>query len=607
MVKQYKYSPLQPREIRLLSLQSGQNLPDGVLRCQMIHASLDDRSRLEFAALSYTWGDPTRNIPILINNKSFQLHESAHQALCKALPGVHLWIDAVCINQNDNEEKAKQVPLMRDIYSLAGAVDVWLGPAADNSDFAIEFIGQLREILPTMSSENDFGYNVQAELERKTNSKINDWKWSAVNKLLERPWFTRVWVVQEVGLSTGNVQFICGDRAIDWGSLVDFLEKLIALQALSVITKAKPNGDPDYLGATRVPAAIIQMRLILGLYAKRESGSLRLQEAIQYGIVCKATNPRDKIYGLYGIAAVRDPKMAPDYNKSVQQVYIEVARHLMTTNRSLDLLSDAGITYEDRLSSLPSWVPNLNVDRNPRLGSPSEMAYHAGGNTSPVFHWKKGANDLIMRGYLLDTVTHQTSYFDYTPEGFRPARLLRDYFSQVAVLLIRQGFDLEDTAVQDSLMRTMVADRDLDDKPLHSDFPTLFASFVEYQRHPELYEEGFSYLGVKGADPAKDEKFGIAMCARQYTLPMESCLPRRRFCLTKGGRMGIVPTGTQVGDVIAIFHGTTVPFVLRKVSGSRSDVLSNDGMFVMVGESYIHGLMDGEGLRLAKACDITVQ
>ena len=71
--------------------------------------------------------------------------------------------------------------------------------------------------------------------------------------------------------------------------------------------------------------------------------------------------------------------------------------------------------------------------------------------------------------------------------------------------------------------------------------------------------------------------------------------------------MGIVPPGTQVSDVIAIFHGATVPFVLRKVSGSRSDVLSNDGMFVIVGESYIHGLMDGEGLTLSKACDITVQ
>jgi hypothetical protein len=120
----------------------------------MIHVALDDPKRPEFAALSYTWGNPSHKVPIFINKKRFQLIKSAHQALSGAASSVNFWVDAVCINQNDNNEKSQQVLLMADIYSLANTTDIWLGPELDNSTLAIEFIRDLKKILPLISEVN---------------------------------------------------------------------------------------------------------------------------------------------------------------------------------------------------------------------------------------------------------------------------------------------------------------------------------------------------------------------------------------------------------------------------------------------------------------------
>ncbi|KAE9364093.1 HET-domain-containing protein [Stipitochalara longipes BDJ] len=606
MGEQYKYSPLSLREIRLLCRLPGQDLSDDILRFQMVHASLEDNG-LQFVAISYTWGVLTRRIPIFIGDQSFHVYESAHQILSRADPSIYVWIDAVCINQDDNNEKSQQLPLMGDIYSKAIGVGIWLGPAADNSDFAISFIGQLREVLPTMSPTNSEGYSFRAELERKTGSRKGDWKWESVYKFLERAWFTRIWVVQEVALSTGKVRFACGDSSIAWQDLLGFLESLNKYNALAFVSKANPNDD-DPLSNLTPPAAIRHIGLIVALHSLKRNRSLGLETAIQFSNHCESTNPRDKIYGLYGLASVDDPEIAADYNKTAQQVYIQVTRHLMTRNCSLGLLSDAGISFERRLSSIPSWIPNLNVKRiSYRLGQPSDRAYRAGGDTKPIFHWKADSDYLIIRGCLVDTVAHQTSKYSTAAEGHR--NMLSNFFQEV-VLLVEQNLDASDATVKDSLMRTLVADRDIHMKALGPNYMDLFNAFVKYQEDPEIYREGFTYRGLKGVDPLMDEIHRIASDAQEYKNPTVNCLPQRRFCITKDGRMGLIPSDSQVGDIIGIFQGATVPFILRKtqpVDEERSEVVSNHESLILVGESYVHGLMSGEGLKLAKHCDLVIQ
>lgn len=176
------YSPLSHGWTRLLRLRPHKDNQARV-ECQLFDYPLQevgDESHL-YEALSYVWGDPGHRCSILINDREMSITENLQAAL------VHLrnhfldrvlWVDAVCINQQDLSEKGEQVQLMAEIYSKASRVIVWLGDAQENSDQALEEIrlaaaGALTD--PTISESTE----------------------QAVLALLRRPWFERIWVMAD--------------------------------------------------------------------------------------------------------------------------------------------------------------------------------------------------------------------------------------------------------------------------------------------------------------------------------------------------------------------------------------------------------------------------
>lgn len=138
----YRYAPLDSKknEIRLLHADKGRD--DQTRLYSLHHISLDGRP--EFVALSYCWGRQGPDRSILINGQHLNITRSLETALCNVAADVPLWIDAVCINQDDPEEKTWQVRLMRNIYSTAAKVIIWLGPstyAADNLLMGVDDLG----------------------------------------------------------------------------------------------------------------------------------------------------------------------------------------------------------------------------------------------------------------------------------------------------------------------------------------------------------------------------------------------------------------------------------------------------------------------------------
>ncbi len=121
-VTDFTHSPLlNSRSIRLLELQPSSDVSSDIC-CKIHHVVLDDEIKCK--ALSYVWGDPNVTLPILVDEKRYYVTNNCHAALCR-LRGMavdHLWIDAICINQKDDAEKATQILLMKEIYSLAEAV-----------------------------------------------------------------------------------------------------------------------------------------------------------------------------------------------------------------------------------------------------------------------------------------------------------------------------------------------------------------------------------------------------------------------------------------------------------------------------------------------------
>jgi len=179
------HEPLLLDSIRLIRLLPNED-KKAPIQCELFHCSLQDLSKRmhPYDALSYVWGDPSKPHPMFVrehNSKSgqnLQVTKNLHEALLRlrnCFVERILWIDAVSINQKDEQEKEQQIQFMAKIYAQANRVIVWLGETADNSDQALQEI------------RNAGGKEIKNSLEDETIQQ-------AVTALLQRPWFRRIWV-----------------------------------------------------------------------------------------------------------------------------------------------------------------------------------------------------------------------------------------------------------------------------------------------------------------------------------------------------------------------------------------------------------------------------
>jgi hypothetical protein len=169
-----------------------------------------------YTALSYCWGNDLPDISISINGFAFKITKNLHQALL-SLRQRHrykqIWIDAICINQSDLEEKNMHIREMGMIYASAALVFVWLGEEDEEPAWAIQTISQLCDYE---NSEKDDDRPYSTEVDTFLDAK----QVSALNAFYNRPWFKRLWIVQEYFLSKDAV-LACGAKSIPRGCLVN--------------------------------------------------------------------------------------------------------------------------------------------------------------------------------------------------------------------------------------------------------------------------------------------------------------------------------------------------------------------------------------------------
>ncbi|KAJ4351449.1 uncharacterized protein N0V89_006791 [Didymosphaeria variabile] len=207
----YEYAPLsRPRqEVRLLRILPG----DGDVELTVQHYDIEDCPA--YVALSYEWGSEQEPKEIRINERSFQVRQNLWDALnvlrTKQFEGgvfdtesPRFWIDAVCISQAHSAERGHQVSLMGRIYRQASHTIVWLGPEAASSDLGMRLL-------------RDHPADGWASSDRK---------WSAIKALLNRTYFQRIWIVQEIVLSR-RIDLLCGSSICPWDRLASFWESRV--------------------------------------------------------------------------------------------------------------------------------------------------------------------------------------------------------------------------------------------------------------------------------------------------------------------------------------------------------------------------------------------
>jgi len=305
----YQYAPLEEGDIRVLTILPSQD-PASQITCGLSRVSLEAAVAEGFTALSYTWGPPTQpQHAIAVDGRTLTVGEQLHRALVSLRSSsepLRLWVDAVCICQSDLGEKDVQLPLMRYIYGRARRVEIWLGPDEDDTGFAIRTIA-----AGDLAAQSGIRY-----------------LW-ALATLLSRPWFTRVWVVQEVALAQPGAPWArSGSESAPWDDFAAASERAVDLIAREIKTTDQGfayNPDRVDVGAVLVGARSrsafpFTRNIRQGVAAK----NFTLTQAVIGSVSSRATDPRDKVYGLLGLIPEAFTKfLAPSYEKPVWRVYAE--------------------------------------------------------------------------------------------------------------------------------------------------------------------------------------------------------------------------------------------------------------------------------------------
>ena len=399
-------------EIRLLQVQD-ENSGDGVT-CSLVYASLIKPP--EYTALSYCWGDASKTTKIRIENwgdveVTTNLEEALRSVrLLNIIGGSEssrpkvLWVDALCINQEDSLERSQQVRQMRQIYSRAKEVISWV-PCSQ--EYAVAYLvmnqfygdgcettdrvpSRIRTMVAPVSDSDD--------IFRKWSPSWVKTGWDILEEFFSNAYWRRVWVIQEVTVAT-KVTILCGMCEIPWDDVATILTKW------RKTPESVPLGKRSYLKAMHLVDFRDRFRV------KREP--ISLLDAMRWSYQTEATDPRDKIFALLGIChdgATYVP--VPNYKQPLEEIIADMSRAMMSYDRSLDLMCLKGTSLDEE-GKFPSWTPNW---ANLWSGSLHSMTvheadyenWHANFSFDPIL---KGSTDqfLKVKGRRCGQITQLTS------------------------------------------------------------------------------------------------------------------------------------------------------------------------------------------------------
>lgn len=718
------------REIRLLDLEPLSRGPDK-LSCNLRVASLDDEPKYE--ALSYVWGgkaDPPH--ALCVGGQELHITRNLYEALYYLREddtARTLWVDAVCINQIDNEERSSQVSMMGDIYKKTKEVLVWLG----SDDLSQDMVRDIR------LHASDTGRHFIRPPPSPAMTRTKD------------SWWQRVWTLQEAVLGP-SLTFWSGKERC-YGFQLEIYYHCLIEHFIPPNACCQPLINDNYENmATKITFA---MEDTLEVFQNRRTYQDQPKDLLRLALQYRgryATDPRDKIFALIGMANSSSvPLGLVQYGTPLLQAMVDTTSKLLQHTNTLEVVRhalDPLFGEEDdsehdqdsyrakphhappRLRGLPSWCPDwtqdipagilssmssyrrdmhgrfragmshpanavFNDDHSLGLtGIKCDRVMHVGyrNQFSPT-HWQ---NNLLLVAEILAQwcymVANSLSHSDAVCDGcdrriygarfkcsgcedfdfcfscmqeppvshavehvFKPvylrgcqpqpsgedwsefmglARLRNDQLHTAPDVYVRRERNgsfrvvgspwdhlkkvdssypfTNGDSLQDAFRRTLLGDRAvvLDGTPLSAleqvaTFEELFVWLMEYELRKSIEFGGTDSKYSQEEVMSAFEKPVLSLNGHYtFTHIMRSMLERSRMVVSAKGYIGIAPAGTKVGDHICVLHGGEMPFILRERSADDKSELTVGEDFVLVGEAYVHGLMNGEAISAADAGEL---
>lgn len=615
---EYHYKAVFEKEVRLLHLLPSEKI-ESTLKAVITHTTLENTT--DFRALSYVWGQGNQSCVLKTPDGYLNITSSVSSALRhlrRSYDPITLWVDAVCINQDDNSEKASQIKLLPHIFRHAMSTLAFLTDDGSHDD-AIEALMQIkakanqsevcsglgspssgvrtydeREIykdnLQNISGENE-EYIWPSCLPRVPCSwadepmpTAEDPVWTDINNFFQHPWFRRIWIVQEVVLSSA-VRVLSGKWVIDWNDL---------LSATEVIDREWYTCN-HYMTMKKTWGPFLE----IATYRERESRKNRmalinLLESFRHA---ESTLARDRIFALLGFAADGNNRgFEPDYNSPFEDILCRVAQAFIQQGRILLLLYRAGlddITSEDTPARFPSWIPNWAKSKKPCLWESSHrgVQFSASWKAEP---WidddlnPDSTHEITLHGVMVDYITsisvascteNQLYTFLREVDTMIDSHVLEPYFAR--------SISKEDLKWQVPVAGARYPRVTTD---VETDLQNSYKALRE-----DLGLNHFCAATASSSASAASSTVGLEDCttSENYKRALFECVEGWHFFITARGYVGIGPGAIQCDDIISIFDGSAVPFITRPSFQRGVNWVSR-----FVGECYIHGLMNGEAEHL---------
>ena len=617
----------------------------------------------DFMALSYTWGDPADCREILVNGHTLKVTQNVEAGLrvlrskSYVQKGWKLWIDAISINQGDLQERASQVKKMGEIYSKAWTPLIWLGEQREGTNDALNLVASLASDY----SSSDGVFQLTHAL-RKNPDFFSKGSWRALYEIIIRPYWRRMWILQEVSRGRATTPVLCGHRTLSWHQFtcafgilmqsdelintymanelraasipfdlevwakVDTVRTIPALKNVEMTSRHK-NMYPLLLRVDDITNAPITAELDAAfiVYSPEVWAYLGAVSEIQmvqdnqlaghrtnlYSILSLSRtafsiDPRDKIYGLLGLMENSLASLIePDYTASVLNVYRSFTFATIEATGSLDIIRHTTGPTTD--STMPTWIPNWTVASQTSALTLGETSFNVSGSSSTSIQVLPDLGLLSCKGFVIDRFDGMGAMWthNWSSNSIIPSQGSANPYG---------GFE----AARKAIWTSLVACHSLPNVKLNADYGSLLATpalaEAKLPAHSALKDvvesniftwcvqslKGSADFRVAGRplrDYFWDKNYleGIdAVHLRHGLMQKDRVGVRRRLATTERGYVGMVLEATKRDDVIAVLLGCSMPMVLRR--SEKAGENPGDVRWEVVGECYLHGIMDGEAM-----------
>ncbi|KAH6707740.1 heterokaryon incompatibility protein-domain-containing protein [Leptodontidium sp. MPI-SDFR-AT-0119] len=554
-----KYRPLTEADsFRLLLLQPSPS-HDSDLHCHVLHATLSqcDRDIIDqYTALSYVWGDPSNTGNIYVDGTLVTITatlDAALRDLRDASRVLRIWADALCIDQSNLTERASQVGLMAQIYSIAHHTVIHLGPLTSAAE----------TVLKAAPSNTSGVVHSSYDIVR-----------IAEENMLQAVWFTRVWVFQELVLSRDPwVQ--CGNLRARW---TDLCNMLISSSWKQSSNELQVLAD---MNSSRGPA---RLKFFTLLASRRGLG---------------ATDARDMIYANMGIASDLSSLLdyvQVDYRKSCEEVYESVARYLLE-NIGPDgpsvFFPHAASNGHSKRKDLASWAPDWSFpasnlvemyhDNNLRKLQLESKAHYAFVGQPPTLVWVGYGVDVV-ESYSVELPGPEALDVGAREEYQKAVRTLMGMYSNVWWSGDESGqhqhVDLRGKEQEHERLCRVLGDEWL--RIMSEELPHSQLFSPGDTANQGKFEESFrAWLEARAPEQiimAGSGSEGMASLMYTHLQPrnIPSVLTGRRIATTRTGRVAVVPRNVQVGDIIVHLAGPLISLILRRDARTQDIDLEMD-------------------------------